>query len=357
MAPRLLREVGSALDRATVRMMGRVFQPRRWPREARERDPAELVALAETFYARADTRARYFAAPPPPRVTETARERLPAGAVVDLRFPSTFEPLLPSAAAEYLAHVENRTMHARHLRHDRPAPTLVCLHGWGGGAYWLEERAFAARWFYRAGFDVVLATLPFHGLRTPAAAHFSGALFPTANVFRTNEAFAHALWDLRALFGWLRRRGAAEVGIVGMSLGGYVSALLASVESGCDFVIPVMPAVSFADLMWDHGAGTAGRRKAERHGITRQTLARVFAVHAPLEHRPLVPHARRFIIAGLGDRITPPAQARALWEHWERPRIEWFEGAHVLPLGRRAALRAVSGFLTPTAAHNHRSHE
>jgi hypothetical protein len=66
-----------------------------------------------------------------------------------------------------------------------------------------------------------------------------------------------------------------------------------------------------------------------------------------------VPLDRRLIVAGLGDRLAPPEQSVLLWEHWERPRIEWFPGSHVLHIGReryRQALRELmlgSGPLRP----------
>jgi pimeloyl-ACP methyl ester carboxylesterase len=344
MASRLLLRFGSAVDRATLRVMSRAFQPPR-RRDAPVRDPAALLEIGQAFYSSPETRARYFAPPGLPSICETARERLPAGAILELRWDSAFEPLYPKIADEYRGYVENAIAHARHLRHDRPARTIVFIHGWGGGNFWLEERAFAARWFYRLGYDVLLFQLPFHGLRTPRQARFSGALFPTANVFRTNEAFAQTLCDLRGLVGWLQGRGVPEVGLMGMSLGGYATALCASCEPGCAFAIPMIPAVSFAELLWEHGKGSSERRAAERAGVTKAALERVFAVHAPLEHTPLVPHARRFIIAGVGDRITPPEQARLLWEHWQRPQIHWFDGAHLLQFGRGDAYRAVHRFL------------
>jgi dienelactone hydrolase len=344
--PSILVGVGSAIDRATLRVLGRAFNTRGGRREAPTHDPVVLLEHGRAFYDSAETRTRYFAEPQVPRVRETARERLMAGAVVDLSWESGYEPLFEPIADEYVGYTENRIMHARHLRHDRPAPTIICLHGWGGGAYWIEERAFAARWFYRCGFDVVLATLPFHGLRTPKQVRLSGALFPTANVFRTNEAFAHSVHDLRALVGWLRSRGAPRVGFMGMSLGGYTTALVSSVDSSIDFAIPMIPAVSFADLLWDHGKGTRGRKRAETAGVTKQMLVDFFRVHCPLEHQPKVPHERRFIIAGLGDRITPPSQAKALWRHWGEPKIHWFAGAHLLQIGRGEALREVRRFLS-----------
>ena len=342
----LLARVGSAVDRATLRFLSRAFAGGRGPaRPGGTRSAVELLEIGRRFYSSAETRARYFAAPSLPEVHCAVRERLPGGAVIDLSFQSPFQPLFPPVADEYEGYLENRVMHARYFRHDRAQRTLLCIHGWGGGSFWVEQRAFAARWFYRCGFDVVLAVLPFHGPRTPAQVSFSGALFPTVNVFRTNEAFAQALLDLRALVAWLRTRGASEIGVLGTSLGGYTGALLASCEPSLGFAIPMVPAASMADLLWIHGEGTPSRRRAEKDGVTVEALRAVFAVHTPLEHAPLVPRERRLIVAGLADRITPPAQARMLWEHWERPAIHWFAGAHVLQFGRGDALRTVRRFV------------
>jgi len=42
-----------------------------------------------------------------------------------------------------------------------------------------------------------------------------------------------------------------------------------------------------------------------------------------------VPHDRRFIYGGVGDRLVPADQVRDFWLHWDRPRIEWYQGAHL----------------------------
>jgi pimeloyl-ACP methyl ester carboxylesterase len=47
------------------------------------------------------------------------------------------------------------------------------------------------------------------------------------------------------------------------------------------------------------------------------------------------------IVAGKGDRITPPDQAEKLWQHWNRCAIHWFPGGHLAQVGRGDAFRAV----------------
>jgi dienelactone hydrolase len=199
----------------------------------------------------------------------------------------------------------------------------------------------------RAGLDVVLVQLPFHGDRSPRGVR-SGGKFPSPHVVRTNEAFAHAIRDLRALVDWLYRRGAPAVGAMGMSLGGYTTALLATCEPRLSFAVPMIPMASLADVMWGHGEGRPSRARAERAGVTGNALEAAFAIHCPLNRAPLVPFDRRFIIAGLGDRITPPEQAKKLAAHWGDPRQHWFPGGHLMQFKRREAFRVLRWFLIET---------
>src|SRR5262249_44613050 len=155
----------------------------------------------------------------------------------------------------------------------------------------------------------------------------SGALFPSPNPLRTNEAFGHAIFDLRALAMYLRERGSSAVGVMGMSLGGYTASLWASVGD-VDFSVAMIPAVSMAKLMWRHGEDSPARRSAASAGITEDLLADAFAVHTPTTRPPSVPRDRLFVIAGRGDRITPPEQALELAAHWGVD-VLWFDGGHL----------------------------
>lgn len=55
----------------------------------------------------------------------------------------------------------------------------------------------------------------------------------------------------------------------------------------------------------------------------------VHRVVSPLAMTPLVAPDRRFIFAGLGDRMSTFEQARRLWEHWDHPPLGSYNGGHV----------------------------
>jgi pimeloyl-ACP methyl ester carboxylesterase len=296
---------------------------------------------------------RFFPAPELPAVRLTPTGDGPLGThVVDLSYPSDYEPFLPAARELHLRITENLTSHGRWWTSGRGRPTLVLLHGWAGGHHWVTERTFAVEYWLRHGYDVVAFVLPFHGERAPRMGTLgplrslsSGALFPSTNPLRTNEGFGQAIYDLRGLSRFLRARGAPAVGALGMSLGGYITALWASVAGpddtgGIDFAIAMIPAVSMARLMWRHGEHSAERARAVKAGITAELFAEAFAVHEPMTRPARLARERLFVIGGRSDRITPPDQAEALAAHWGVD-VRWFDGGHLAQLGRGEVLRDV----------------
>lgn len=309
------------------------------------------------FYARpallADDDAYFTAPPTPDTVVETQTEQaigVPAGALVtDLTFESGFEPVNPALREEYHRDVANRSVHARWWR--RPGslrPTLVSVHGFQAGQHALNTVLFDIPWLFAQGLDVVQFVLPHHGAR---AATVDGWHFLGLDIGRTAEAIAHSVWDLRTVVGYLISQGAPSVGVSGVSLGGYVAALLAGVDDRLGFAVPVSPAVSMADLFFDLDvlrpllSPMLGRLDWDLGDLRRH-----MAVHTPLQHAPKLPPERLMIVGAVRDRITRPYQQRLLWEHWREPETFWHAGAHQLHLNRREYRSALKGFFARTGA-------
>lgn len=345
-----LGRAGSVLDHGALQLMRRAMSSsrsaRRPPSGARDR----LLELAAHYRS---AEAALFAPPPPAEMVETPRPpRAGAVTVTDLHWPSRYRATFPGYAEHLARYGANMVARARLYRGPAPErgqpprPVVLCLHGWGAGQAWLDERAFVVPYLLRIGLDVALFQLPFHGQRTPVQARRSGALFPSANAVRTNEGFGQAVSDLRALRAWLGARGAGPVGAFGMSLGAYLAGLWAGLDTGIDFVAVTIPAVSLPHLWWSHGEGSPMRRRAEVAGVTVELLEQVFEVHAPLSRPVLLPRERLFIAAARGDRITPPAQAEMLWRHWDQPAMVWMAGGHLAQVARGEAFRSMRRWLS-----------
>lgn len=284
-----------------------------------------------------------------PKVCLSEPFPLSRGEIVDLLFQSNFIPRYKPFAAEFSKFRENQKVHARMWRHPpgESLGTIIAVHGWFMGDQRVSALTMVPGFFFRLGLDVILYELPYHGRRAPLG-NDTGALFPSAHVARTNEGFAQAIYELRSLAAWVKAETGHSVGTIGMSLGGYTAALWAALDK-LAFVIPVVPLVSIADmarkLAEDSKEGNAGIRAIDLGGIDQDELEAIYAVHCPLSYRPKVPHDRRMIIAGLGDPVIPASQPEKLWEHWERPRIHWFQGGHIGQIVESDALKQVHAFL------------
>jgi hypothetical protein len=93
-------------------------------------------------------------------------------------------------------------------------------------------------------------------------------------------------------------------------------------------VVAGIPAVDMPDLYRRH-APPAVRRRAQASGALGPDADAVMSVVSPLTLTPGVEPARRYVFAGLGDRMASSDQARRLWEHWGRGPVAWYPGGHI----------------------------
>ena len=265
------------------------------------------------------------------------------GTVELLSFESRFQAVNPAMRESYAAHRRNRIGRAQHWRHDPqegPRPTLCVIHGFTASPYWVNSAFFSLPWFFYNGYDVLLYTLPFHGRRQSRRSPYSGHGYFAHGFANLNEAMAHAVHDFRVLVDHLLATSASRVGVTGLSLGGYTSALLGAVEDRLAVVIPNAAVTDIPALIhsW-HPAASVLSLALKASGIPRDELDRGLRYSCPMTYAPVVPKEHRFIVAGLGDRLAPPEQSEWLWEHWDRCRMHWFPGNHVLHVNRVAYLR------------------
>lgn len=292
--------------------------------------------------------------PPPTESPRVASRRaghlaewVARGTVDNIAFPSSFTAINPAMRTRWAAWGSNNVVRAQHWRHDDgPRPTLCVIHGFMGSSYLANGRFFSLPWYYRAGYDVLMYTLPFHGKRAEKYSPFSGFGYFAGGLSGFAEAMAQAVHDFRSIIDYLRHTGVDRIALTGISLGGYTSALVASVDDRLEAVIPNCPVVTPSTLFdeW-FPANKLVRLGLRLSDISHDDLAAGLAYHCPLNYRPLVPRDRRMIITGLGDRMAPPDHAVKLWQHWDRCALHWFPGSHVLHVSQLDYLRRMTAFL------------
>ena len=337
------------VDRLMYQALRRIFLRQELPiRSAaeleRDLEDSELYLAPENL---ADPDRLFAAAPRPPGLVPARRREITGGSFAHYRFRTPYAPVAPRYADEYRSYDALDTVHLFAWRHARPAPaSLVLLHGWGVGDRRLHEIEFNVRTLYRRlGLDVYFYVAPFHGLRRPSRARYSGELHPSVHIVRTNEAFIQTIQELRTVLGLIGAYSGAPIGVMGSSLGGYTTALLASLDDRVAFAAPIIAPASLAALFWEHGAGEPMRAKVEAFGLTEPRFVRAWSLHSPLTYTPRVPWERRLVISASDDALVTPAHVNQLWEHWGRPRRCEFTGGHILQVGRRAYVDELEVFL------------
>ena len=337
--------VGTALDQAVIEAMRRVIDVTLMPA------PGELPALraAAGPYVSGplwDRPRSYFPfiGKSVPLTAETRyRRRLRGGLIIGRRFTVPYRPHHGPVVEDRRA---DRIL-VEHWMHDGRPPhaTVLALHGFNMGQLRIDALALLAQQWFRRGLDVALLTLPYHGARTPKDARFSGQRFAAADPSVLNEAVRRAVFDVHAVRGWLREQTGLPVGLLGLSLGGYLASLMAGLCDDLDFVIPMVPPVCLGDLAWRFFERSRRRRRGAAPAYSRDELRAMYRVHSPLAFPLRVPRERVLIVAGRGDRIVPPEHPNALWRHWGEPRIHWFSGSHLAPFGRERIVAAAADHL------------
>ncbi len=247
-----------------------------------------------------------------------------------MSFDSGYVPHMGEAGRHrWLGYTPNHTAHCWVLRHSGPPrPWLINIHGYRMGVPYMDLPFFHAKALHEnKGLNILQYVLPLHGPRKIGPTSGDGVLAPGyVNLIHTE---AQAMFELRRIINWLRKEeGAPEVGVHGISLGGYTTAMLSGLEGGLACAIAGVPAVNLV---------RAARRLGQRNllyfmdniGMPWDDIEKMTKVISPTALKPKVAAKRRYIYAGLLDRLARPEDPIDLWEHWGRPKIEWYHGNHI----------------------------
>jgi pimeloyl-ACP methyl ester carboxylesterase len=350
----LLNGVASRVDSAVTQV---IVRGHRWARRVEDLPPDDperlgpeerierLEAMAPLY-----SDARLLSEPdlffPPGRPEHLEQEELGrflgVGRCVDWTWESHHGCVTPGLADTWGACAQNRKAAARLFLHgDRPRPTAILVHGYLGGSWAFETRVWPIPWLFRAGLDVALAVLPHHGVRAPAG-HRGAPAFPGSDPRHTVEGFRQAIGDVRALLELLQTEmRSPAVGVMGMSLGGYTAALLATVEERLAFCVPLIPLADLPDAIRLQGRfnGTPVQMAAQE-----AAMRRVLVPVSPLSRRSRVAPERVRVVAAEGDGITPLEHGRAIASHMGAE-LKTFVGGHLLQFGRAEPWREVGRML------------
>lgn len=301
----------------------------------------EALALGEVLQARgwSEYPDKLHRTPEPPEHVQAQNARSLGIDYERVSFESGYEPdaALPGAS-RWSAHYANRRAVGWMLRHPGPTrPWLICIHGYRMGLPWMDFGLFKPGLLHRKlGLNLLMPVLPLHGPRR--IGRRSGDHYLDGDLLDLLFAQSQALWDLRRWIAWLRNNeDRPQIGVYGVSMGGYNTGLLTGHEGGIDFAVAGIPAVDYAEAMW-RVIPLPHRAYFEARGLDQARYRELLRPVSPLSLPCRVPRDCRFVYAANADRIVPVAQPLQLARHWE-VETRWYAGSH-LSLGYESEPRA-----------------
>lgn len=219
-------------------------------------------------------------------------------------------------------------------------PSVILLHGWNASLQYQWQFPYWSQLLANAGVNAFAFELPHHMSRTPTE---PGAIrnFLSGDLLHVMRTTHQALADIRALALWLRAQGSPAVGVWGVSLGAWLSALAGAHQPELDATALLTPVVrmdralkelAFFDPIREHLSGVEERFRALD-----------LFVHPP----PC--HGRVLIVAGKLDLFVPLETIDELERAWNAEAWRFAHG-HISVLMSRRIIYRIVNWLSRTLA-------
>lgn len=241
---------------------------------------------------------------------------------------------------------QNQTVHAEVLVPRYAAaqmPAVIILHSWGVQKPDIETSL--ARSLTRRGLVTAVMTLPYHIQRTPAG-YLSGELMIVPDVSHMRDTMRQAALDVRKLVDWLQEQpqiAQDRIGVVGISLGAIIGALVLGVEPRLKAGVLVLGGANLAHVLWRSPLTMNVRGELRSRGIGYEQLRREMEPVEPLTFLRGQHGERVLMINGRYDLVIPREDALALRNGLGEGPILWLNTGHYGPALVRSALFDIVG--------------
>lgn len=192
-------------------------------------------------------------------------------------------------------------------------PTLILLHGWNAQTAYHTLFPHIARRLTKRGVNVAMFQLPYHSQRKPRG---RGAVknFLSGDLVHVAQSTHQAMADARALIAWLKEQGCPRIGLWGISLGAWLSGMLACNESLVDFAVLMTP-VARLDRLFAEADFCAPIRRSLRGAKVRLDALNL------ANCRPKLTPDNILVVASEHDLFAPIATIEELCEAWNGPEL------------------------------------
>jgi dienelactone hydrolase len=235
-----------------------------------------------------------------------------------LRYPSPVKTATP----------ENNTVHAEYYRPagKGPFPGVIVLDVTGGNQMLSRHISTYLAQHRIAGLFVQMA---YYGPRRPRG---SKLRLMSPNLKRTTAAVTQTVLDLRVASAWMASRPELDpkrLGILGTSLGSFLSALTGEMEPRLGRVCVLLGGGGFVDGYAGHPLAKPWFTLFEAFGGKRERIKKLIAPIDPITCAANLKNRKLLILAASRDDVVPPRMAKMLHEASGKQKIVWYDCTHL----------------------------
>jgi dienelactone hydrolase len=185
-----------------------------------------------------------------------------------------------------------------------------------------------AMWLAQNGVAAMVVVLPHYN---PRRAPGSKIRLVSPDIVRTLDGIRQGVLDCRCATAWLAARpevDADNLGMVGTSLGSFLTALTSANEPRIKNVCLVLGGGGLVDAYYDHPKAKPVTEWIDRLGGKR-LVKNLIAPVDPITYSAQLKGKNLLMIAAKDDEIVPPKAAKQLWEATGKQRIVWLDAGHI----------------------------
>jgi dienelactone hydrolase len=185
-----------------------------------------------------------------------------------------------------------------------------------------------AMWLAQNGVAAMVVLLPHYNQRRAPG---SKVKLVSTDLVRTLDGIRQGVLDCRCACAWLAGRpevDAENLGMVGTSLGSFLTALTSANEPRIKNVCMVLGGGGLVDAYYDHPKAKPVTEWIDLVGGKR-LVKRLIAPVDPITYAAQLKGKNLLMIAAKEDEIVPPRAATQLWEATGKQRIVWLDSGHI----------------------------
>lgn len=198
------------------------------------------------------------------------------------------------------------------------------------------------------GFDCYIFVLPYHHKRTPEG-YKNGELFLSTDLFLSGSALLQSIKEIRTLADFCEGE---RVGIVGVSLGGFLTHILMGVDNRFKAGIAISSGGNLNRILWEGFVGIAIKRLLRKSGVTDSDYLKILerfktfiedAINDnwrkpdfpwflidPLTYAHLNQPRNIVMFNGIIDPVIPMKAVLELWDAMGKPKLFLIPAGHLL---------------------------